>query len=124
MVRMTREEILAGEPQLERKEIVIKEWGGTFYVREWDGTERDGWERAIVGNRVNSRGITTVHSLYNEDGTRVFKDEDAEAVGKRSARILSRVCELSRKLNKFDADDLEIEKGKSEPDQVAPSTST
>jgi hypothetical protein len=121
---MNREQILASAPVLEREAITIKEWGGKFYVREFTGMERDAWEQAIVENRHNARAITVARCLVDEQGSRVFKDEDADSLALQSARILSRIADKARKLNKLGGDDVEIEKGNSEPGQVDSSTST
>ena len=121
---MNREQILASTPVLTREKVVIKEWGGTFYVREFTGSERDAWEQAIIDNRSNVSAITVARSLVDEQGNRVFKDEDAEALSLQPARILARIADKARKLNKLGADDVEIEKGNSEADPVDSSTST
>jgi hypothetical protein len=127
MVRvMTREEILAGDTKPNRVEITIKEWGGTFYIQEWSGMQRDAWEAAIVANRDNSRAVTAVHSLFLENGTRLFQDEDADSLGAKPGlgKLLSRIASLSRKVNRFHADDVEEAKGNSEPDRSGDSAST
>jgi hypothetical protein len=121
---MNREQILAALPVLAREKITIKEWGGVFYVREFTGAERDAWEQAIVENRKNARAITVARCLVTGAGDRVFKDDDAESLAGQPARILTRIADKARELNKLGADDVEIEKGNSEPDQVDSSTST
>jgi hypothetical protein len=125
---MNREQILAAKPELARVKIVIKEkgWKGTYYVREFNGLERDSWEQAIIQDRVNARLITVVRSLFDEQGRRVFQDEDVEALRLSDwpGRIFVRISNQAMKLNKLGADDVETEKGNSDADPDALSTST
>lgn len=121
---MNREQILGQTPELARVEVVVKEWGGKFFVREMTGNECDTWEQAVSRNPENIRAHTVVRCLVNEQGARVFKDEDVEIVATWPARILSPIAVKARRLNKLGADAVEIEKGNSEPVPVESSTST
>lgn len=129
MVRvMTREEILARKPVLKTVPITIKEWGGQFFVREFDGEQREEWEDAIrtaVGASVKqTRALTVVRALVHENGERVFKDEDADALNKDAGRILARVSNIAQRLNKLGEEGMEEAKGNSEPDRSGDSAST
>jgi hypothetical protein len=124
MVCLTREEILSAALELKVVQITIKEWGGKFSIREFSGTEYDAWEQAVVADRGNLRAITVVHALRYENDARVFQDQDIAIVASKPARILDRIANRARSLNRLGGDDVENEKGNSEPGQVAPSSST
>jgi hypothetical protein len=77
-------------------ELKIPEWGRTVYVRPMTGVERDSFEAEMMGKPLatrmaNIRGRTAVRVVCNEKGERLFRDDQAEAVGKKSAGALSRI---------------------------------
>src|SRR5262245_5484889 len=121
MVRLTREAILA--TQLARELVHVPEWGGSVYVQEMSGELRDSWEHAVMANRDNARAITVVRTTVDENGVRIFKDEDAEELGKKSAGALSRIAEVSRRLSKLGVQEVEDVKGNFEPDRSDDSAS-
>lgn len=130
MVCLTREQILAAPVELQRVEVTIKEWGGgPFFIHELDGFARDEWEGAVRTDIEHARVITIIRTLFHADGTRVFKDEDADALrggpGRRgqSGRLLARLSEKARRLNRLGEEDVEIAKGNSEPDRSEDSVS-
>lgn len=123
MVRMiSREDILGTKLAVEP--VPVPEWGGTVYVREMTGAERDAWESTMIQSRENARAVTLVRCIVNEAGERLFRDEDAEALGAKSGRILARIADVARRLNKLGGDDLEDAKGNSEPDRSDDSVSS
>lgn len=96
--------------------VDVPELGGTVYVKEMSGIERDAWERAQVSVRGKGRNITfdpnldnirarlLVRCLCNEQGERLFTDADAGEVGKLPASIVVAlydaaqvICGLSQK---------------------------
>jgi len=122
MVRLiTREEILATE--LIRERVSVPEWGGDVFVKEMSGVETDEWELAVVNDRMNARAITVIHCIVAEDGNRIFKDDDAAALGQKSGRAMSRITDVWRRLNKAAEADMETAKGNSEPDRSGDSAS-
>lgn len=118
MVCLTREQILAAPVELERAPVTIKEWGGgPYYVRELTGFERDEWEAAIMADRVRARAITVVRTLVNEAGERVFTDADVDPLRAKSGRLIARLSEKARKLNRLGDEDVEEVRGNSGPDR-------
>jgi hypothetical protein len=88
------------------------------------GTERDSWEQAILGaDAANVRALLAVRVCVDEAGNRVFQDEDAEALGEKSAAALERIAKVAQRLNLLRKSDLEDAKGNSEPDRNGSSTS-
>lgn len=122
---LTREQILGATAEPKRVAVTVKAWGGTFYIQEWTAAQHDAWEQAVVANRENPRSITVVHSLFDENGQRVFQDSDAEALGAKPGigRTINRIATQARALNRLDLSDFEEEKGNSEPDRSDSSAS-
>lgn len=117
MVCLTREQILGATYEPKRVKVPIKEWGGDFYVHEWTAAQQDEWEQFVVANKGNARAITAALSLYDADGARVFKVEDAEELGHKPGigRVLLRIAKAANRLNRLDTKDFEEEQGNSEP---------
>lgn len=105
---LTKEIILAAE-DLTRKALEVPEWGGAVYVRTMCGTERDEWEKSLadVKDSANVRARLAVRCLCDEQGNRLFADADAEALGKKSGKILCRVFDLAIELNRLSPADAE-----------------
>lgn len=104
-----REDILAKDTRPSEK-IVVEAWGLTVVVRGMGGRERDAFEdscRVRVGKKFeanldNVRGRLLVQCLYDEDGKRIFGDEDAEALGGQSAAVLEPLVEKAQQLSGLD----------------------
>lgn len=127
MAVLTRDAILQREDM--RPELVdVPEWGGSVYVRPLTGFEREQFEKSLVPESPNGKAgrrrrksadvtaaMGTVRArlcalcIVDKDGTRLFTDEDIEALGNKSAaatsRIFDRAAELSGIMEK-DVDDL------------------
>lgn len=116
MVRLTRDAILAAD-DLKRELVTVPEWGGDVYVLEMSGAVRDAWEMAVVANRHIARAITVVHSVVDENNVRIFKEEDAEELSKKSGRALTRIANVARRISKLSEREVEDVKGNSEPDR-------
>jgi hypothetical protein len=85
------------------------------------GTERDAWEQSLVSGsgsekRIdikNVRARLVSRTAVDDQGVRLFSDEDAEALGHTSGAGLERLAKVSQKLNLLSEDDLEQAKGNS-----------
>lgn len=110
-------EQIVGASKLERVELEIPEWGGTVFIAEMTGRQRDAWEASIVEidektsetrhNRINFRAKLAIRVVVDENGVSVFGDDDIELVGKLSSAALDRVFEAAQKINKITPDDIE-----------------
>ena len=87
------------------------------YVATISGKDRDSYELECYRrkgpneqvNLANMRAMLAVRTIQNEDGSRMFKDEDAEWLGDKSAKAIQRVFDVAARLNamtKADQDDL------------------
>ena len=102
-----RDEIL-GAQDLKTVEVEVPEWGGVVLVRGLTGVERDALEEesAKVGLK-NLRARYAARCIVDENGERVFSDEDIEALGKKSAPALHRVFMAALRLSALTPEDVE-----------------
>jgi hypothetical protein len=117
---------------MEYEDMDVPEWGGTVRVRALTGTERDAFESSMyqqrgknmVRNAANIRAKLVARSVVDDEGERIFSDQDVSALGKKSAAALDRIFEVAAKLSRINEDDVE-EMGKpSEDDPSDGSTSS
>lgn len=97
--------------------VNIPEWGGDVIVRTMPGTERDQFEQEVMeiteGKKKakNIRSLLCVRVLVDDEGERIFTDEDAQALGKKSSLVLDRIYDIAQRLNGVTAEDVdEMEK--------------
>ena len=111
---LTRDAILKAH-DLPTEDVEVPEWGGVVRVRGLTGAERDAFEQSIVeqrgkNTRMNLRNIRAklvALTVVDEEGNRVFSDEDAEALGKKSAAALDRVFAAAQRLSGLRPEDVE-----------------
>ncbi len=117
---LNRDQIFeASKKSLKREEVDVPEWGGKVLIQEPSSTDRDDYEQSLlearkVGKRMeikpnfrNARARLAVKCIINEDGTRVFKDADAEELGRGSGAVLSRIEKVIKRLGAMDEKDVE-----------------
>jgi len=114
MTLLTRDAVLAAADR-PTQDVAVPEWGGTMRVRALSGTERDAFEAGIVqlrgdGSRSinvqNLRGRLVALACVDEEGQRVFTDDDMVALGDKSAAALGRVFEVAQRLSGLTDDDV------------------
>ncbi len=96
------------------KELVeVPEWGGEVYVRTMSGTERDTFEATIMGEDYSERNYRNVRAtlcsltMVDEEGNRLFTDNEVGALGKKSAAALQRVFNVAQRLNGLSNEDVD-----------------
>ena len=108
---MDRESILSASDTPKLEAIDVAEWGGKVYIKVMSGSERDRWEidatHSIRSKNLNIRAILCVLTVCDKDGKRIFKDDDAQALGEKSSIILDKVFQVARRVNKLTDDDLQ-----------------
>lgn len=115
---LTRDQIL-GANDRKRETVQVPEWGGEIDVISMSGSARDAWEQSLVvrkGSKVeqnlgNMRARLVAACAVDDQGNRIFTDEDAVALGEKSAIALERVCRVAQRLNGLTDNDLEVAKG-------------
>lgn len=114
MAVLSRDQILQAQ-DLPTETVEVPEWGGEVIIRGLTGAERDQFEQSIVETRgkntkVNLRNIRAklvVLCCVDEQGNRIFRDEDAEVLGRKSAVALNRVFEVAQRLSGLRPEDVE-----------------
>lgn len=105
---LSRDEILAAE-DLPTATVAVPEWGGEVRIRTMTATARDEWEKRFIGKDdnpaarhaawTNIRASLAARCIVDDEGKRVFADEDVAALGRKSSIALERVFTACRTLN-------------------------
>jgi len=100
---LSRDAIL-GASDIQTREVHVPEWGDSVFIKGMSGAERDAFEAANQdgsgGQKLtNVRARFLVRCIVNENGTRIFRDEDAAALGKKSSAAISRLWDAAAELN-------------------------
>lgn len=107
---ITKEAVLTVS-DLKHEDVPVPEWGGTVRVRELTARERDAFESTLrpatgsaAPDTANLRARLCVRSIVGEDGSRLFNDEDADALGSKSAQVVDRIFTVAQRLSGIGAD--------------------
>lgn len=80
--------------------IPVPEWGGHVYVRTMSAVDRDTFEAAGADKGIkNIRARLVVATIVDRDGRRLFTDDDAEALGNKSAKTVGCLFDVSAAMN-------------------------
>jgi hypothetical protein len=108
---LNRESILSAD-DLARERVDLPEWGGFVHVRTLTAGERDRFEGWTQGDRFDRfRAKLAVLAVCDEEGRRVFTDDDIEPLAAKSTKPLDRIAEAAFRLNRFTPEDLEAIRG-------------
>jgi hypothetical protein len=111
-----RDEILAADDlPLTKVDVDAPGWPKAVWVRVMTGTERDAYEESQVSrngkdvrlNLANFRAKLLCMTLVDEKGERIFGDEDAAALGKKSSAVLDKLYTVASRANGLSAKDVE-----------------
>jgi len=127
---LSREQILDADDY--RTEVVdVPEWGGKVKVKALTGIERERYEASIgyvKGDRWVSKGNVQARlvamCVIDEDGKRMFTEDDIQKLSRKSSAALKRVVDVCRKLSGLTDEDMEWLEGNSDGDQSGPSSSS
>ena len=109
---LTREEILAKRSVRQRVPVEVPGWG-TLHVAKFTARDRDRFEEIVTGGipgKVNLRNVRAqVVTLLavKEDGTRLFEDGDADAIGELDSDAVQAIVDAGFKINGLNTDALE-----------------
>jgi len=106
-----KEDIIARD-DLAIEDIETPEWSGIVRLRTLTGTERDAYEASIFkpggkSDYNNLRAKLLVKCIVDDKGKRVFKDNEIDLLGNKSASVLDRLFARAQKLNGMGAKDAE-----------------
>lgn len=117
---LTRDQILKFEDRKLQK-VDVPQWGDFVYIRSLTGSERDEFEEAnLVRTRDRKRGTMSYDvrlqnakvrliamTACDEQGNRIFNDEDVEALGKKNSAAISLLYNVSASLSGITDEDVE-----------------
>jgi hypothetical protein len=111
---LDRAAILA-QDDLRYEDVLVPEWGGAWVrVRSMSASERDRFEagtvqrngKEITTNLANIRARLCIMCLVDENGERMFEEEDTFPLGGKSAAALDRVFQVAQRLNGLREEDV------------------
>lgn len=109
MPALSKAAILAADDK-KMVDMEVPEWNGSVKIRVMSGTERDRFEAEFVGGNKSVdmvRAKLVAKCLCDEDGTRLFTEQEIPQLGEKSAAVLDKLFTACMKLNRFTKDDVE-----------------
>lgn len=104
---LTKDQILESN-DLKTQSVEVPEWGGSVNIRTMTGSDRDAFEQTLVkvdgnGNRktdlTNMRAKLVAMTVVDDNGNRLFGEDDIAVLGRKSATALAKVFEAAQALN-------------------------
>lgn len=98
---------------LKRETVPCPEWGGDVIIQELGAIDRDRLWPALLNDEgkndpVNLAGKVLVRCIVDETGARIFGDDDAESLGKKSPVVINRLFKVAERLTVLDTTDAAI----------------
>lgn len=110
--------------------VPVPEWGGSVRVRSLTAKERDDFEVSLIEKKGRGRNQTRETVLKNmraklvvrclmhpTENARLFRDDQAEALGKKSGAAMDRLYDVASRLAGISDEDVDELVGNSESDQ-------
>lgn len=107
--------------------VHVEEWGGDVIVRGLTAAGRDAFEASIQKREKDKRGKERVKTdltnfraklvvlcLVDEAGNRLLSNDDAVALGNKSAAAVNQVFDVARRLSGMSQEDVEEMEGNSD----------
>ncbi len=117
MAALTKAALLAAATSihLPKEKVDCPEIGGYVWVRGMTGAERDEFERSnyrtkrgrVEPQLENVRARLAVRCLVDDDGVRLFGNEEAQALGQLRADTLSKIYGVAQRLSNVTDEDLD-----------------
>lgn len=112
-----RDQILNASDDFKSEVVDVPEWGVKLVMRELNVNDRGrltlsdfeqvevagGWALKPKYDPIAAARVVVL-SAYDEDGTRVFTDEDATALGARAFTVVDRLADVTRRLSGLGTD--------------------
>ena len=106
---VNKESIFESAKTLSKHPIEVPEWGGTVYIRELSGWERDCFDEAWFKYKVQQNGsgecgvnfysFLIAWLVVDESGKRFVSDSEIMQLAQVPAKIILRVAEQCMKIN-------------------------
>lgn len=102
MAYLNRKDILNAQDRV-FEDVEVPEWGGIVRVSTISGADRDAFEADALRIKgrvtlINVRARLVAMACVDEDGNKLFNNEDAADLGRKSAAALDRVFNIAMKL--------------------------
>lgn len=109
---LTRDQIMAAR-DFETRTVEVPEWGGAVTLRSLSAKDRDNFESelSLTQDLRNLRARLVVKALVDDEGVRLFKDEDADDLGEKSSQVIIRLFDIVREMAGMSDEDLESAQG-------------
>jgi len=114
---LTRAAILEGN-DLPRLRLEVPEWDGHVLVAMLPGSARFAYHQyqaALPTDSFDHIAHLVALTVVDEDGARLFTDEDVKALNEKSAAALLRVFRAALRHNRLGDAEVDAAKGESEP---------
>lgn len=102
---LSRETILKSQ-DIKIERVEVPEWGGEVCIRTINGFERGQLETLVMGVQAKDKeAAKTFHiriaslCLSDENGKRLFSDDDLEVLGQKSGEVLARLVDVALRVN-------------------------
>lgn len=109
---LTREQIVSAQ-DIVTESVDVPEWGGHVLIRSLTARKRDAFEASVAlqngKQRMNWRDMRArlvALCLVDENGNRLFGDNDIATLSGKSGKALDRLFDACQKLNKMSDDDV------------------
>jgi hypothetical protein len=111
---LSKKDILAA-PDIKQELVHVEAWGGDVFVYGMTGSQRGEYEASAI----EMRGKTQIVHLQNlkvklctmcirdENGKRMFDDDEIEALGQKSAQAIEIIFTVAKRLSGIDDGDVE-----------------
>lgn len=98
---LTRDAILSRK-DLKTEVMEVPEWDGTITIREMTASEREVFEKRVMSsgaanvagvakNLGDLRASVVAMCVVDEDGKRLFSDQDVKALNEKSSIVIARI---------------------------------
>lgn len=104
------------------QEVEVPQWGGSVLLRMLSGSERGAIEAAVSQAKTDGKSVKNLRvrlvalGLVDERGERLYRDDELDRLGARSAAVLERLCDLVMAGSGLKKDAVEEEEKNSESD--------
>ena len=106
---------ILGQQDITTEDLFVPEWDAWVKIKMMTASERDHFEASTVQRNgkkvsVNLQGIRArlcILCIVDEDGKRMFSDEDEYALGTKSAAALNRIFTVAQRLNGLRDEDVD-----------------
>lgn len=105
---LNKAKILAAKDVKLSEAVPVPEWGGDVFIKTLSGTERDFFEESYSQNKMKAfRARFLVLTLCDENGERLFGDNEVDSLSGKSSTVLNRLFEKAWDHNAFTNDAVE-----------------